>query len=103
VDKLEHVKRLEELAKPFVELGIYDSTEKFLKDVIKNASTERIKTYERTVKKYERKYGSFEELTKMLEIKARPKLEDEWMDWESARNMLEAWKKASKELGISAS
>lgn len=103
MDKLEYVKRLEELAKPFVELGIYDSTEKFLKDVIKNVSTERIKTYERIVKKYERKYGSFEEFTKRLEGKAMPKLEDKWMDWESARNMLEAWKKASKELGISAS
>lgn len=103
MDKLECVKRLEELAKPFVELGIYDSTEKFPKDVIKNVSTERIKTYERIVKKYERKYGSFEEFTKRLEGKARPKLEDEWMDWESARNMLEAWKKASKELGVGAS
>ncbi len=103
MDKLEYAKRLEELAKPFVELGIYDSPEKFLKDVIKNIATERIKTYERIINKYKKKYGSFEGFTKRLEGKAEPKFEDEWMDWESARNMLEAWKKASKELGISAS
>lgn len=103
MDKLGYAKRLEELAKPFVEFGIYDSTEKFLKDVIKNISTEKIKTYERTINKYEKKYGIFEEFTKRLEGKAKPKLEDEWMDWESARNMLDAWKKAGKELGIGAS
>jgi hypothetical protein len=103
VDKLEYGKRLEDLAKPFVKLGIYDSTEKFLKDVIKNISTERIRTYKRIISKYEKRYGSFEEFTKRLEGKAKPKLEDDWMDWESARNMLGAWKKASQELGISAS
>ncbi len=103
MDKLEYMKMIEELAKPFVEAGIYNSTEKFLKDLIKNFSIEKIKAYEKIIRKYERKYGSFEDFTKRLEGKANPKLEDEWMDWESARNMLEAWRKASRELDISVS
>lgn len=103
MDKLDFARKLEELAKPFIELGIYDSREKFLKDIIENITKEKIKTYQRIIKKYEKKHGSFEEFTKRLEGKSNPKLEDEWMDWESAINMLNAWKKATKELGISAS
>jgi len=103
MDKLEYARKLKELAKPFIELGIYDSPEKFLKDIIKNITRERIKTYEKIIRKYERKHGSFEEFTKKLEGRNNPKLEDEWMDWEAAINMLNAWKKAAKELGTGAS
>ncbi len=99
----DYAKRLEELARPFVELGIYDSPEKFLRDIIKNIATEKIRTYEKIIGKYEKRYGNFERFTKRLEGKAKPKLEDEWMDWESAKNMLKAWKKASKELDVDAS
>jgi len=103
VDKTEFTERLEELARPFVELGIYDSPQKFFKDVIRKIAAEKIKAYQRTINKYQKKYGSFEKFTKKLEGKAKPEFEDEWMDWESAINMLEAWKKASEELGIDAS
>jgi len=98
-----YAKRIEELARPFVELGIYDSTEKFLKDLVERLRDERIKAYERIIKRYEKKYGSFEDFTKRLEGRADPKLEDEWMEWESAKNMLEAWKKACRELDKGAS
>ncbi|MGQ9469064.1 MAG: hypothetical protein ACUVTD_04475 [Nitrososphaerales archaeon] len=57
MDKLEYAKRLKELAKPFVELGIYDSTEKFLEDIVKNFSIEKIKNYKRIIDTYEKKYG----------------------------------------------
>lgn len=100
----EYLKRIEHIAKPFIELGIYDSTEKFLRDVIKELAKDKIRSYERTIKRFEEKYEStFEEFTKKIEGKATPKLEDDWMRWEVAKNMLEAWKKATKETGSSAS
>ena len=99
----EYIKRIEDLVKPFVDLGIYDSPEKALKDMIKGFVEGRIKRYEGKVRRFESKYKtSFPEFTKNLEGKATRKLEDEWMEWESAINMLEAWKKAGREIGLSA-
>jgi len=99
----EYIKRIEDLVKPFVDLGIYDSPEKALKDMIKGFVESRIKRYEGKVRRFESKYKtSFPEFTKNLEGKATRKLEDEWMEWESAINMLEAWKKAGREIGLSA-
>jgi len=100
----EYIKRIEHLVKPFVDLGIYDSPEKVLRDLIENFAKSRIRTYEGKVRKFESKYRmSFSEFTKSLEGKATPKLENEWMEWESAINMLEAWKRAGREIGLSAS
>jgi len=99
----EYIKGIENLVKPFIDLGIYDSPEKALKDMIKNFAESRMKRYEGKIRRFESKYKtSFPEFTKNLEGKATPKLEDEWMEWESAINMLEAWKKAGREIGLSA-
>lgn len=99
----EYVKRIEHLVKPFVELGIYDSPAKALRSLIDSLVKSRIRAYERKVKRFESKHRmSLAEFTKSLEGKATPVLEDDWMEWESAINMLEAWKRASKEIGLSA-
>ncbi|MFQ5711374.1 MAG: hypothetical protein ACE5GD_06300 [Candidatus Geothermarchaeales archaeon] len=99
----EYAKKIEYLAKPFIELGIYDSPEKFLRDVVRELARNKIKNYERTVRRFEEKYkASFEEFTKRIEGKATPKLEDDWMRWEAALNMLLAWRKAREEIDVSA-
>ncbi|MGQ9469316.1 MAG: hypothetical protein ACUVTD_05765 [Nitrososphaerales archaeon] len=93
-----YLKKIEHIAKPFIEVGIYDSPEKFLEDVVGEISKKKIKHYERNVRRFESKYKmSFEEFTKKIKGKATPKLEDEWMNWEATKNMLEAWKKATEE------
>jgi len=100
----EYVKKFEHLVKPFIDLGIYDSPEKVVKDLIDNLAKSRISLYRRRIRRFESKHGmSFSEFTKSLEGKATPRLEDEWMEWEAATNMLKAWKRASKEIGLSAS
>lgn len=101
--KTEYIKRIEHLVKPFIDLGIYDSPEKVVRDLIENLAKSRISMYERKVRRFESKHKmSFSEFTKSLEGKATPRLENEWMEWESAINMLEAWKRASREIGLSA-
>lgn len=100
----EYLKKIEHIAKPFIEVGIYDSPEKFLEDVVEEIAKKKIKHYERTIKRFESRYRmSLEEFTNKIKGKATPKLEDDWMNWEAAKNMLEAWKKATKEIGLSAS
>lgn len=99
----EYLRTLEDLAKPFIEAGIYNSSEAFVRELVKDVAANRIETYQRTIKRYEAKYGSFERLGKKIKGRATPKQEDEWMEWEAARNMLKAWKSVARELGLSAS
>lgn len=98
------IKKIESLVKPFVDLGIYDSPEKFIRDMIIKFVADRISYYGKTIERFESKYKmTFSEFTKSLKGKATPKLEDDWMEWESAINMLETWKRAMKRTGTSAS
>ncbi len=102
--KPSYPKKIEYLAKPFVESGIFDSPEKFVGELAHEMAERKIKHYARVVKRFEAKYRtSFPKFSEKLKSKATPKLEDDWMEWEAAINMLHAWKKASEELGLSAS
>ena len=96
-------KTLEHIAKSFVESGIYDSTDEFVSDLLKDMATRKIKVYEKKIKTYEAKYGSFEKFTQKILGTASPKQEDKWMEWEAAINMLKAWKRVTCELDSIAS
>jgi len=96
-------RKIEDIAKPFVESGVYDSEEKFLKDVVEAIVRSKTRTYKETIKKFHDRYKmTFSEFTKKIENRATIKQENDWMEWESAVNMLKAWKKAAKEIGVSA-
>ena len=59
----------------------------------------KIALYERRVKRFEKKHRiNFEAYTKRLKNRATIREEDEWMEWESAIDMLAAWRKAKKAL-----
>ena len=88
--KLTH--ELYTLAKPFTDVGLYDSTTTFFKGLIRDVIEHKISHYEHIIKKFERKYGmSFSDFSKKLEQGATIKEEDDWMEWEAAINMLCAW------------
>jgi len=98
------LRKIESLVKPFVKLGIYDSPEKFIRDMISKFVSDRIDYYKKVIETFESKYKmSLAEFTKKLKGRATLKLEDDWMEWESAVNMLVAWKRAVKETDTSAS
>ena len=99
----EATRSIEDIAKPFVEFGIYDSEDKFLEDVVREMVKSKIAAYEKIIKRFQAKYKTpFSEFTKKMERRATPEQEDEWMEWESSVNMLNAWKKAAREIGIRA-
>lgn len=100
---VEYLKTLEQIAKPLIDAGIYKSSNAFVKDLVKDVAKSRIKNYQRINKKYQAKYGTLERFSKSIKGKATPKQEDEWMEWESARNMLKAWDRIARELGTRAS
>ncbi len=76
----EYSRTLEHLAKPFVESGIYESTDAFVGDLLKDVASRKIKAYERKIKKFEAKYGSFEQFSEKIRGKATPWQEDQWME-----------------------
>ncbi len=91
------------IARPLMELGLYDSTREFIKDVTSELIRHKIEIYQKQLKAFEQKYRiSFNAFSKKLEKGASITEEDEWMEWEAAKNMLKAWKQAAKEIGISA-
>jgi hypothetical protein len=99
----EYSKTLEHLAKPFVESGIYEDTAAFVSDLLKDVAARKIKAYQRKIKKFEAKYGSFEQFSRKICSKATPGQEDQWMEWEASINMVKAWKSVTSELGSCAS
>jgi lipopolysaccharide biosynthesis regulator YciM len=96
VDKYSNA--LEAVSRPFIQAGLYESEEDFLRDLVKDMTQHKIRAYQSTVRKYEKRYQSWEKFTEEIKGKATPEQEDEWIEWESARNMLEAWKELAKEL-----
>ncbi|XHH09230.1 MAG: hypothetical protein ACFCUE_01000 [Candidatus Bathyarchaeia archaeon] len=99
----EYSRTLEQIAKPFIESGIYASTDAFVSNLVKDVSARKIREYERKIRAFEAKYGSFDEFTRKIRGKASPKQEDRWMEWEAAINMLNAWKRVACELASFAS
>ncbi|MDD5473712.1 MAG: hypothetical protein PHU34_06130 [Candidatus Methanoperedens sp.] len=91
------------IAKPLMELGLYDSTGEFIRDVAKDFIKHKVEIYKKQLKAFEQKYRmSFDAFSKKLEKGASIAQEDEWMEWEASENMLKAWKQAAKETGVSA-
>ena len=65
---------------------------------MRDLAQRKIKSYQNRVRKFEKKYQSWEKFTKEIEGRATPQQEDEWMEWEGARNMLKTWRELAKEL-----
>ncbi len=94
---------LKQAAGPLVELGLYNSTGEFIKDVTSDFIKHKIQFYKNQLKTFEKKYSlSFDALSKKLDTGASISEEDDWMEWEAAQNMLKVWKMAAKETGIRA-
>ncbi len=91
------------IAKPMMDMGLYKSTSEFVRDVTRDFIRHKIESYKMMLKSFEQKNRmTFTDFSKKLKKGASFKEEDEWMEWEAAKNMLKAWKQAAKETGLSA-
>ena len=89
-------------AKPLLELGIYNSTREFIQDITSEFVLHKIEFYKKQLEAFEKKYNtSFSAFSEKLDKSASIPEEDDWMEWEAAENMLNIWKKAAKETGLS--
>ena len=65
----------------YVRVESLKSTDAFVSDLMKDVATRKIKAYERKNKKFEAKYGRFEQFSQKICGKATPWHEDQWMEW----------------------
>lgn len=98
-----YARTLEQIAKPFIENGLYKSRDAFVKDLVKDIAAGKVRVYQKQVKAYEARHGSFERFSHKIGGRASPKQEDQWMEWKAARDVLKAWKQVARELGSLAS
>jgi len=81
------------LTEPFVRTGVYKSRGEALKELVLEQVRQRIEEAEEEIVSFRRKYAmDFDEFTASLAGEADTQEEDDWMAWESARDMLESWK-----------
>ena len=82
------------LIEPLVQTGIYGSQEEALKSLVLRHVQEQIDEAEQEIARFQKKHGtSFEKWSESLVGKATIKEEDDWMEWESVRDMLESWQR----------
>jgi|Deesub1362A_J573_1020465.scaffolds.fasta_scaffold03895_2 hypothetical protein len=87
------------LTEPLVRMGIYKNQREALKGLMLQLVQQKINEAQQEIIHFERKYGmSFEEWTASLIGKASIEEEDDWMEWESARDILESWQRIKAEI-----
>lgn len=87
------------LTEPFVRMGVYKSQEEAFKELVLEQVRQRIEEAEKEAAFFRQKYGlSFDEFTASLAGKANTEEEDDWMMWESARDMLKSWQTIEAEI-----
>jgi len=80
------------LTEPLVHAGFYASPTQALQHIILDYIDRQIAVLEADCQRYERTYqATFAEWTAILIDYATPSHEDAWMEWEAARDILEAW------------
>ena len=95
---------LEKVAKSMVTVGLYKDVKTAIRALALEQIERKIAAYRGQVQELERKYGrSLEEHSRFLEGKASMEEEEEWMEWQGATVMLEAWQRALQEVYNSAS
>ncbi len=90
---------ISDVVKPLVISGTYKDETTALKDIVITHIERKIENYNKIIqilqKKYDKDFGTF---TKNIKNKATPVIEDDWMEWQGAIEMKNAWKETLKEV-----
>ncbi|MBU1660283.1 MAG: type II toxin-antitoxin system Phd/YefM family antitoxin [Chloroflexi bacterium] len=80
------------ITEPFVRTGLYNSPDQVIKHIVLDYLERQIAWAEARLQGYEQKYQQpFAEWTQTLSGQATIADEDDWMEWEATRDMLEGW------------
>lgn len=83
---------LDTIAGALVSQERFSTKEEALCALARSAIHAKVSRYRRRILRFQRKYGQdFESFSSSLRERATPEQEDDWLDWKSARAMLEEW------------
>ena len=93
-----YLETLHKIAGPLIQSGIYATEADFLKDLLKDYAQRQLELEQKVVLGFEKQYISWEKFSDALMNIATPLQEDEWMEWEAAREGVKAWQETLDEL-----
>ena len=87
------------LTEPFVQTGLYTNSSSALKYIVMDYLDRQIHQAQIEIENYEHKYQqSFVEWSESISGRATIDEEDDWMEWEAARDMLSGWQQIRVEI-----
>ena len=93
------VQTLTTIANTLVATGKYESPADALRALALDQINRKIVLYERRVSRFEKKHRTtFDKFTRKLHGRASTSQEDDWLEWETALEMLEEWRRVKREL-----
>ena len=88
---------LHKITKPFILAGIYKDEKSALTDITLNYVSRKIEQYNSIILSFKIKHGcEFDQFTAQIKNNASFEIEDDWMEWKSAIEMRQSWKKTNK-------
>jgi hypothetical protein len=88
---------LHKLTKPFITAGIYKDEKSVLTDITLDYISRKIEKYDNIIVSFKKKYScDFDQFSAQIKNNASLEIEDDWMEWKSAIEMRQSWKKANK-------
>ena len=93
-----YLETLHKVAGPLIQSGLYATESDFLRDLLTDYAQGQLEEELKVILGFERQYISWEKFSDALMNIATPLQEDEWMEWEAAREGVKAWQKMLDEL-----
>lgn len=93
-----YLETLHKVAGPLIQSGLYATESEFLRDLLTDYAQHQLEEEEKVVLGFEKQYISWEKFSDALMNIATPRQEDEWMEWEAAREGIKAWQETLDEL-----
>jgi len=92
-------KVISDILKPLIAAGVYKNEGCALKDIVAEYVQRKIDAYSCFILRMEQKYGKdFKAFSRDIKRRASVAKEDDWIEWNAAISMKEAWYKVFKEL-----
>lgn len=89
---------LDDIARELVSCGLYATENKLLRSIVLDYARRKIEAESRVILGFEKQFISWEKYTDAIMNIATPEQEDIALEWEVARDSMQAWQKLVDEL-----
>ena len=86
-----YLEYFEKYSRPMVSAGIYESTEDFLRDCLRDLAQRKVAECDETVLGFEKRFISWDKFNDAIKNVATPEQEDIALEWEWARDCRSSW------------